>query len=315
MDERHSGGAPRRRSGAESASQQTPRARTRAPRLGQLADVATNDDGAGLANAPADATDTTSGAPQPPDPRDPRTLERLRKRTPSGGYEISDIEVVRAIRAWDARGARPVALSLCELLVDRCMPEFRRRAAGLRQRPDLMEDAIEGMIEQLLREALDPTEVFMTQNFIHYVKCLGIDNFKRTLRQEGLSYNRDAQGRPVGRPQHIPRALIEQISLPSTDHDEPSGASDVVADPRDSLGERMAAVEAQRILAYLPDPLDQRIMVLRVLEGRQWEDIAQMCGKTERTMRLRYEKARVVLQERLLAEIADADSAGGERNI
>jgi len=312
MDERHGGSAPRRRSGAESASQQAPRARTRTPRLGQLPDVATSDDGAGLAGA---LTDTTSGAPQPPDPRDPRTLERLRKRTPSGGYEISDIELVRAIRAWDARGDRPVALSLCELLVDRCMPEFRRRAAGLRQRPDLMEDAISGMIEQLLREALDPSEIFMTQNFIHYIKCLGIDNFKRTLRQEGLSYNRDEQGRPVGRPQHIPRALIEQISLPANDHDEPGGASDVVADPRDSLNERLAAVEAQRILAYLADPLDQRIMFLRVLEGRQWEDIAQICGKTERTMRLRYEKARVTLQERLLAEMADADNAGGERYI
>ena len=71
---------------------------------------------AGHAGAPTDATDT-SGAPQPPDPRDPRTLVRLRKRTPSGSYEISDIEVVRAMRAWDARGARAVAMTLGGLLV------------------------------------------------------------------------------------------------------------------------------------------------------------------------------------------------------
>lgn len=314
MDEQHSNASPRRRSGAERASHQAPRATARTPHLGQLPDVAASDDIAALAGAPTNATDT-SGAPQPPDPRDPRTMERLRKRTPSGGYEVSDIELVRAIRVWNASGVHDVVNTLCELLVDRCMPEFRRRAMGLRQRPDLMEDAIADMIEQLLREALDPTEIFMTQNFIHYIKCVGIDNFKRKLRNEGLSYNRDEQGRPVGRPQHIPRALIDQISLPTDDHDEPSGAGDAVADPRDSLSERMAAIEAQRILDYLPDPLDQRIMVLRVLESRQWEEIAKICGKTERTMRLRYEKARILLQERLAAEKADADSAGGERNI
>lgn len=260
----------------------------------------------------ATRTDTTTGGPSSPDPRDPRTLARLKKRTPNGGYEIADTELVRAIRAWDAQGMRDIAMELCGLLVERCMPEFRRHAAGLRHRPDLMEDTIEAMIEQVLREALDPSEVFMTQNFIHYLRCLCADNFNRTLRQEGLRYRRDEQGRPTGRPQHIPRALIEQITLPSDDQEEQSTDSGAIPDPRDSLHERLAAVEAQRILTYLPDPLDQRIFALRALYKMQWEEIAALCGKTERTMRLRFEKARTLLQACLSAEVAAAAGATGE---
>lgn len=322
MDERHGDATGPRRSAAPSTPSATTRARRRlgaqAPSLPDVAtsqDESTRRDAATDAHMPSDTTFAVSGAPvELFDPRDRHTMERLRKRTAGGGYEIADTELVRAIRAWDSGGSRPVAMELCQTLVDRCEPEFRRRSAGLRHRPDLMEDAIEAMTEQLLKEALDPTEVFMTQNFIHYLKCLCIDNFNRTLRQEGLSYKRDEQGRPAGRPQHIPRALIEQIDLPAEDHDEPASGSSIVADPRDHLNERLAAVEAQRILEYLPDPLDQRIFVLRVLEGRQWEEIAALCGKTERTMRLRYEKARIRLQQCLNAEKADADSAGGEQN-
>ncbi len=322
MDERHGDATGARRSAAPNTPGATTRARRRsgAP-APSLPDVATSQDESTRRGAATDAhmtSDTTfavSGAPvELFDPRDRQTMERLHRRTAGGGYEIADTELVRAIRAWDSRGARPVAMELSQALVDRCEPEFRRRAAGLRHRPGLMEDAIAAMTEQLLKEALDPTEVFMTQNFIHYLKCLCIDNFNRTLRQEGLSYKRDEHGRPSGRPQHIPRALIEQIDLPAEDHDEPASASSVVADPRDHLSERLAAVEAQRILEYLPDSLDQRIFVLRVLEGRQWEEIAELCGKTERTMRLRYEKARILLQQCLNAEKADADSAGGEQN-
>ena len=321
MDERHGDATSPRRSAAPGTPSATTRSHRRpGAQAPSLPDVATSQDesthhGAATdARVVSDTTDAASVAPEPLDPHDRLTAERLRKRTPSGGYEIADTELVRAIRVWDARGQRPVAMALCQTLVDRCEPEFRRRSAGLRHRPDLMEDAIAAMTEQLLKEALDPTEVFMTQNFIHYLKCLCIDNFNRMLRQEGLRYKRDEQGRPSGRPQHIPRALIEQIDLPAEDHDEPTGASGVVADPRDHLNERLAAVEAQRILEYLPDPLDQRIFVLRVLEGRQWEEIAALCGKTERTMRLRYEKARIRLQQCLSAEKADADSAGGEQN-
>src|SRR5262245_35164727 len=38
------------------------------------------------------------------DPRDGATLAALRKRTPGGGYEVRDADLVRSIRAWDARG-------------------------------------------------------------------------------------------------------------------------------------------------------------------------------------------------------------------
>ena len=69
------------------------------------------------------------------DPRNEQTLAALRKRTPSGGYEVSDADLVRAIRAWDARGDLDAVRALSVFLIDRCMPEFRRRAWGLRHRP------------------------------------------------------------------------------------------------------------------------------------------------------------------------------------
>jgi DNA-directed RNA polymerase specialized sigma24 family protein len=287
----------------------TPRARnnttgpTARPTTPTLADSATSASGAPL----ADALDVAG--PPPPDPRDAATLARLRERQPGGAYAISDADLVQAMRGWDVRGERGRVRALGELLVDRCMPEFQRRSWGLRHRPDLMEDAIAGMVEQLLREALDPHEVFMTQNFIHYLRCLCADNFSRTLRQEGLSYRRDEQGRPAGRPQHIPRALIERIDLSAEEREDASAQTQTIADPRDAYEDRLAAVEAQRILGYLPDPLDRRIMALRVFERLQWEEIAALCGKTERTMRLRFEKARTLLQQCLAAEIAGSASA------
>ncbi len=256
-----------------------------------------------------DLAHALNGGPAPLDPHDPATSARLRERHASGAYAVSDAELVLAMRGWDARGDRARARALGESLVDRCMPEFQRRSWGLRHRPDLMEDAIAGMIEQLLREALDPREVFMTQNFIHYLRCLCADNFNRILRQEGLSYRRDEQGRPAGRPQHIPRALIERIDLSAEEREDAGAQAQSVTDPRDDYEDRLAAVEAQRILSYLSDPLDRRIMALRVFGRYQWEEIAALCGKTERTMRLRYEKARTTLQERLTSELAQAAGA------
>lgn len=239
------------------------------------------------------------------DPRDAQTQARLKQRIPGGPYDISEIALVKAIRAWGQRGDQARVQMLCETLVDRCMPEFQRRAWGLRHRPELMEDAIAGMIEQLLREARDPRESFMTLNFIHYLRCLCADNFGRVLRQEGLSYRRDEQGRPAGRPLHVPQALVERIDVSAEDREGGEGAAaqgTVVADPHDEQEERMAALEAQRILNYLPDPLDRQIMALRALEHLRWDDIAKLCGKTERTMRLRYEKAVVKLRQCIEAE-------------
>lgn len=287
----------------------TPRTGLDTPTAARLAPAVADTD----ASAPqADTLDTplaTAGEPLPLDPRDPATLARLRERHPGGAYGVTDADLVLAMRGWSARGDRDRVRLLGELLVDRCMPEFQRRSWGLRHRPDLMEDAIAGMVEQLLREALEPREVFMTQNFIHYLRCLCADNFSRTLRQEGLSYRRDEQGRPAGRPQHIPRALIERIDLSAEEREDAGSVAQTVADPRDAYDERLAAVEAQRILGYLPDPLDRRIMALRVFERLQWEEIAALCGKTERTMRLRYEKAKTLLQQCLTAELAQAAGA------
>ena len=239
-----------------------------------------------------------------PDPREPASLARLRQRTSTGGYTIPEADLVRAIRAWAQRGERTVVRQLCELLIERCMPEFQRRSWGLRHRPDLMEDAIMGMIEQVLREAQDPTETFMTLNFIHYLRCCAADNFNRVLRQEGLSYRRDDQGRPAGKPQHVPQALVDRIDAGAENRDDETAQPAAIADPHDRLDERMAAVEAQRILLYLPDPLDRQIVILRALEHMRWDDIARACGKTERTMRLRYDKALVRLRESIEAETA-----------
>ena len=239
------------------------------------------------------------------DPRDPETLALLRQRTPAGGYTVPEAQLVGIIRAWGAvDGKKEVVQQLCGLLIERCMPEFQRRSWGLRHRPQLMEDAIMGMIEQVLREAQDPHETFMTLNFIHYLRCCCADNFGRVLRQEGLSYRRDEQGRPAGRPQHVPQALVDRIDVVAEDQEDAVGQPGVVADPHDTLDDRLAAVEAQRILGYLEDPMDRQIMVLRVLSHMRWDDIAKVCGKTERTMRLRYEKALVKLRQCIEAETA-----------
>jgi DNA-directed RNA polymerase specialized sigma24 family protein len=246
---------------------------------------------------------TDGGAPLL-DPRDPATRARLEHRAPGGAYEISEADLVRAIRAWHTQGNQQATRDLSEVLARRCMPEFQRRSWGLRQHPQLMEDAISGMIEQLLREVLDPSEQFMLLNFIHYLHCLCADNFSRVLRQEGLSYRRDAQGRPAGRPLHVPRALIDRIDLQPDEHEEGGGQGPEIPTPEDPQGTLLAAMEAERILGYLSDPLDRQIMVLRALEHMRWDDIARVCGKTERTMRLRYEKSRALLRERLTEEVA-----------
>ena len=189
---------------------------------------------------------------------------------------------------------------LAEVLVQRCAPIFQRHSQGLRHRPELREEAIANMGEHLLREALNPNEVFMTQNFIHYLRCLCVDEFNRVLRQEGLYYRRDDEGRPSGRPQHVPRALIEPLR-PTPPDDEGATAADV-ADPHDQYEQLHAQDESQRILTYLSDPLDRMIMVLRVIEGMKWDDIALVCKRTERTVRLRYERARSYLRECVLKE-------------
>jgi DNA-directed RNA polymerase specialized sigma24 family protein len=229
------------------------------------------------------------------DLNDPTLQERLRRRTPEGRYEISEIELVQNIRARQRAGDTPGVSLLAEVLLQRCAPFFQRHSQGLRHRPELREEVISNMSEHLLREALNPKEVFITQNFVHYLRCLCVDEFNRVLRQEGLYYRRDDEGRPAGRPQHVPRALVESLRSASPDDENMPGSD--VADPQDQYEVLHANDESKRILTYLNDPLDRMIMVLRVLEGMKWDDIAVVCKRTERTVRLRYERARSYLRE------------------
>jgi DNA-directed RNA polymerase specialized sigma24 family protein len=236
------------------------------------------------------------------DPRDPALQARLERRTPEGRYEVSEIELVVTIRALHQQARFADVQMLCEVLLGRCAPEFQRHSWGLRHRPELREEAIANMGEHLLNEALNPREVFMTQNFIHYLRCLCVDEFNRILRQEGLRYQRDAEGRPTGRPHHVPRALMESLQSAPIDSEAPPAAD--VADPLDQYEHLHAHEESQRILTFLSDPLDRKIVVLRAIEGMKWDDIAALCQRTERTIRLRYEKARAYLRECLAREQA-----------
>lgn len=234
------------------------------------------------------------------DLNEPTLRERLHRRAAEGRYEISEIDLVLNIRVQYADGNTDGVRMLSEVLLERCAPVFQRRTTGLGHRPDLREDAIANMAEHLLREARNPSEVFMTQNFIHYLQCLCADEFTRVLRQEGLHYRRDGDGRPTGRPQHVPRALMEPLR-PAPDTEEGMLSADV-ADPEDQYEQLHAEHESQRILTYLTDAMDRLIFELRAIEGWKWEDIATACNRTERTVRLRFEKARSLLQECLKRE-------------
>ncbi len=239
------------------------------------------------------------------DPKQPEVRERLWKRTTSGRYEIPEAHLILGIRAYLARGDQDRVRLLSEVLLDRCQGEFQRRALGLRHRPDLMEDAIAGMAEQLLREAQDAREEFMILNFAHYLRCLCVDNFNAVLRQEGLRYRRDEEGRPAGRPTHVPAALVEHIHAAQDEDENNASASGAhLADPSDDIEAFHAVMEARRVLMYLSDPLDRAIVTLRALDGLKWDEIARLCGKTERTMRLRYERARAFLRACLEREAA-----------
>ena len=238
------------------------------------------------------------------DLQDPTLKERLRRRTPEGRYEISEIDLVLTIRALRASQNREGSRMLSEVLLERSAPEFQRHTWGLRHRPELREEAIANMGEHLLREAMNPKEIFITQNFIHYLRCLCVDEFNRMLRQEGLRYPRDDEGRPTGRPHHVPRSLMEPLQPVPIDSDTMPSAD--VADPQDPYEHLHAREESLRILTFLPDPLDRKIMVLRAIEGMKWDDIALLCKRTERTIRLRYERARSYLRDCLVKEQATA---------
>ena len=95
----------------------------------------------------------------PGDPRGDAELQaRLTRRTPQGRYEIGESELVLAIRACQLAGEIASRDFLCEVLLERCTPEFRRHSWGLQKFPELREEAIACMREHVLGEALNPKE-------------------------------------------------------------------------------------------------------------------------------------------------------------
>ncbi len=234
---------------------------------------------------------------------DPNLDDRLKRRTAEGRFEISEIELVVSIRELQAANNLSGIQRLATVLLDRCTPLFRKHSHGLLHRPDLREEAIANMAERLLRETLNPREQFMTQNFVHYLRCLCVDEFQRMLRMEGLTFRRDESGKPAGRPQHVPRTLMEPLRPAPTDESVP--ASDV-ADPHDQFEELHAEEECKRILSYLPDHVDRTIVMLRAIQHWKWDDIARVCNFTERTVRMRYERANTLLRAKLTQGDADA---------
>jgi RNA polymerase sigma factor (sigma-70 family) len=225
----------------------------------------------------------------------------LTQRTTTGGYVVPDSALVLAIRAFHARGLTAPRDELFTLLLQRSMGMFRKMARGLQHRPEWVEDAIAEMTEQLWKEVLDPKEVFMAQNFGTYLKRLGADHFKGVLRREGYGYRVNEQGQVTGRPEHVPAVLIDSLDRAPGADDEESAAAAGIADTNDTLDKRMAALEAQRILRLLPDPLDRKIFYLRVFYTLKWDEIADQCGMSERTMRSRFEQARETLAAALAA--------------
>ncbi len=228
---------------------------------------------------------------------DPTLDDRLRRRNAEGRFEISEIELVTTIRALQIVSDQQGMQRLSAVLLDRCTPLFKKHSHGLQHRPDLREEAIANMAERVLREALDLREKFMTQNFVHYLRCLCVDEFHRTLRMEGLIFRRDESGQPAGRPQHVPRTLIESLH-PAPVGDEGMPVSDV-ADPHDQYEELHAEEECMRILTYVPEPLDRTIVVLRAIQHWKWDDIAHFCHLTERTVRSHYQQALDLLRATL----------------
>jgi DNA-directed RNA polymerase specialized sigma24 family protein len=233
---------------------------------------------------------------------DPDLHARLSRRTLAGHYEVSESELVLTIRACQRAGDSVSRTLLCEVLLERCAPEFERHSCGLRHRPDLREEAIAGMREHVLREAQDPKELFIVQNFIHYLRCACVDEFNRVLHDEGLRYRRDEGGRPLGT--RVPHSLVEPL-LNKTDDGEDVCVG--VFDQEDQYAHLHAWAEARRILGCLPDLRDRCIVALRVLEERTWKEIAAFLYLNERTVRLRYSRALETIRARLSDDLPDVE--------
>jgi RNA polymerase sigma factor (sigma-70 family) len=243
------------------------------------------------------------------DPVRPGVRAQLGLRTAHGGYVIPDALLVRAIRAFHARGQLDRCHALFGVLVERCTPMFRRMAAGLRHRPEWMDEAIADMMMQLWKEVVDPKEIFIEQNFGVYLKRLGADQFKHKLRTEGRIFRTNDKGEVTGRPEHVPATLIDSLDRAPGADDEATPSADGIADADDAIEARLGEIEAERILHFVRDPLDRQIVLLRVFYHQKWDEIAQQCGMSERTMRTRYEIARAQMAAGLGGLPAPPDEA------
>jgi hypothetical protein len=88
--------------------------------------------------------------------------------------------------------------------------------------------------------------------------------------------------------------MLDRIDRPArSQEDDP--VADVIPDATDQIEKRVAALEVERILETLADPLDRKIVKLRVFAHLKWDEIAQICNMSERTMRSRFEEARKYL--------------------
>ncbi len=228
------------------------------------------------------------------DPRVPAVRERLAQRASGGGYVVPDTHIVLAIRAYHQQRDIARYQDLFEILIERCRPTLKHFARGLPASE--REDAIEDMTMQLLQEVIDPRETFMTQNFGVYLKRLCVDNFNRALRSSGHAYRVDDQGQVAGRPRHVPAPLVRSLDQPAGDGDD---LGESVADPQDDIAARLSNIQAAALLRMIADPLDRTIVYLREVVELPWEEIARICGKTERTMRTRHARAMAFLRERL----------------
>jgi hypothetical protein len=165
---------------------------------------------------------------------------------------------------------------------------------------------------EILAKARDPAQTFMTQNYRHFVQCLAIDHFHRALRAAGREYRRDDAGRPLGRPRHVPHALIS--SLESEDGRE-RALDDLRLTEESGVGATtLDRDEARRILSYVDDQIDRYVFFLRAVAGLTWHDIVERLAQSgrpyvERTVRERFDATRTYLRACIEIENERVDRA------
>lgn len=263
---------------------------------------------AGLTSLLPLATDTHL-SPGPKRRRMQRLLDEQYVEDEQHVYAVSCADIVAAVR--HAEVDRATKDFLLEILMERNRPLFLKHACGLRSRPELREDLIQNMCEQLLREAQDPRETYMISNFGNYVRCLANGQFSRMLRQEGLNRCIDEKGQVFKRGHSVPRTLMRPISLATYGSEDYAmdgsplaltGSPVAVADPEDGFDRALSDAEYRRLLNLLTSEQDREIVRLRAVEGYRWAAIRQRVSLSDRGVRSRFSNALRLLQTYLSAE-------------